>query len=64
MSRTVNAWAIVNDETGRLMLIDVSIGGMTPARMEACAIYATKAAAKHNKRDDERIVRVQINEID
>jgi len=59
---TVRAWAIVNDETGRVMLIDVSIGGMTP-RMEAVAIYATKAAAKHNKRDDERIVRVAITEI-
>ena len=32
--------------------------------VEAVAIYTTKAAARHNKRDDERIVRVLITEIE
>ena len=61
----VKAWAVVNDETGRIMLIEVgdrdvfSLGGT----MEAPAIYMTKRAALHHKADDERIVRVGITEI-
>ena len=56
------AWAIVNDETGRVMLVDVGANPMP--RMEAPAIYMTLAAAKHHKRDDERIVRCTIQECD
>ena len=61
---TVNAWAIVNDETGRVMLIEVGTHDFAGIhRMEAPAIYMTKRAAFHHKRDDERIVRVAITEI-
>lgn len=61
----VKAWAVVNDDTGRVMLIgvgDCDIGG-NPCIMESPAIYMTKAAAKHHSCDDERIVRVAITEI-
>jgi hypothetical protein len=61
--RTIKAWAIVNNDTGRLMLIDVSIGGMMPARMYAAAIYMTRAAAMYNKSHDERVVRITIEEV-
>jgi hypothetical protein len=61
--RPIKAWAIVNNDTGRLVLIDVSIGGMMPARMYAAAIYTTRAAAMHNKTDHERVMLVAIEEI-
>lgn len=56
------AWAIVNDETGRIMLIEVGdrdIWGRG-CLMKSPAIYMTKKAALHHKRDDERLVRVTI----
>lgn len=59
---SVKAWAIVNNETGRLMLIDVCFDPAS-ARMESPAIYMTRLAAKHHKNDHERIVRVIITEL-
>lgn len=53
------AWAIVNDETGRVMLTDISHGG---PRMEKPEIWMTKIGAEHHKRDDERLVRVIVME--
>lgn len=64
-AHVVKAWAIVNDDTGRLMLIgvgDCDIGG-NPCIMESPALYMTKKAAKHHSCDGERIVRVAITEI-
>lgn len=44
------------------MLVDVGFFA-APFKMEAPAIYMTRAAAKHHQNDDERIVRVRIEEI-
>jgi hypothetical protein len=64
--RVVKAWAVVNDDTGRLMLNDiVKIRDSTATMaMNSAAIFLTKAAAEdfcaaHN----ERVVRVAITEI-
>ena len=61
----VKAYAIVNDETGRVMLTDL---GSTESWngneiMETPCIYMTRSAAEHHRRDNERIVRVAIQEI-
>ena len=61
----VKAYAIVNDKTGRIMLTDL---GSTESwngeeTMETPCIYMTHAAAEHYRRDNERIVRVAIQEI-
>ena len=61
----VKAYAIVSDETGRVMLTDL---GSTESWngnviMETPCIYMTRAAAEHYRRDNERIVRVAIQEI-
>ena len=61
----VKAYAIVNDETGRVMLTDL---GSTESWngneiMETPCIYMTRSAAEHYRRDNERIVRVAIQEI-
>lgn len=60
---TFKAWAIFKKVGGKIATIDVSIVGMVPAKMEAAAIYRTKAAANHNKADHERIDRVLVTEI-
>lgn len=63
--RAVVAAVVVNDDTGRLMLIDVGDCDILgrDCNMEAPAIYMTKRAAQHHMRDDERLVRVAITEI-
>jgi hypothetical protein len=64
-AHVVKAWAVVNDDTGRLMLIGVGDCDMLgrDCNMESPAIYMTKAAAKHHSCGGERIVRVAITEI-
>ena len=61
----VKAYAIVNDETGRVMLTDLGPAESWSGNeiMETPCIYMTRAAAEHYRRDNERIVRVAIQEI-
>lgn len=61
----VKAYAIVNDETGRIMLTDLGLAESWNGHqiMETPCIYMTRAAAEHYRRDNERIVRVAIQEI-
>ncbi len=60
----VFAWAVVNDETGRLMLCDIGLPGVQGlCRMQAPAIYMTRAAAKHHCADNERVVKISIREV-
>ncbi len=53
------AWAIVNDETGRVMITNHSFG---KPRMEAPEIWMTKRAAKCHSNSDERVIQVVVTE--
>ncbi len=52
-TQVVNAWAIVNDETGRLIIRSTG----------EAAIYMTRSKAKSESMDDERIIRISITEV-
>jgi hypothetical protein len=55
------AWAICNNKTGRIMLIEVGNSDMIGyCRMEAPAIYMTRRAAMHHARSDEHLIPVTI----
>lgn len=60
-SLTVKAWAIVNKETGRLMLREVST--FPGQRTEMLCMWLKRSEAEYYKSGDERIVRVAITEI-
>lgn len=61
----VKAWAIVNNATGRIMLTNLGSTETWNGNEihETPCIYMTRAAADHYRRDNERLVRVAIQEI-
>lgn len=59
--RVVKAWAIVDDETGRLMLRTVET--LPGQRTEMPCIWLKRSEADYYKSTGERIVRVAITEI-